>query len=104
MQVRGAIDQDQVVGVADLGEELAQAALALRRCLVRFGDVETGGTLRAGDQVDAGDARRPDDLRGKRLVAGIDRGERLARVQLPGRGRAPEPLSETRLRVIVKQE
>ena len=57
MEVRGAVDQDQVVPARGLPDDVPQARLQLARRTVRQRVVELAGVPAARDQVDA--ARGP---------------------------------------------
>jgi hypothetical protein len=92
VEVRGAVDQDEVVAVPDVGEEGPEASLRLGWGFERPRDVEVGRLPRAGNQVDAVNPGGLDDLLGEWVEAGVDGGDGRGRVEAGRRDRSPEAL------------
>jgi hypothetical protein len=104
MEVRRAVDQDEIVPAGDLGEERLERRLDFKGGAVGQGDVPLGCGLRPGEQVDSGDARRAEHVLGEGLVAGVEGRDGCARRDLPGRLGTEEALREARLGVVVHNE
>ena len=103
MEVGRAVDQGQIILATDLVEERAEARLGVPAGFLGHRNVVPGRSDRPGDQVYTGDARRLDDPLGDR-VPGVDRGDRLGRIDRQGNRRPPQTLSERGLRVVIDEE